>query len=157
MIQPITIDVIQKHYLSDRLWRERRHPQFTLNYELYRDTVIVNRLTQRQSVNVPYMKKTLKTYLTQTNWPVDNYYEDKGNDKQKELFLNAYWDECVDRLKLDILEEVDRKQEWLYGRTFAKLNMLDGWEDSVGARAEHALAKKLDIPIINERFNEGKN
>jgi hypothetical protein len=32
-------------------------------------------------VNVPYLKKTLKTYLTQTNWPVDNYYENKSNDK----------------------------------------------------------------------------
>jgi hypothetical protein len=127
MVQPLTIDQIQKHNFSDRLWRERRHPQWTLNYELYRDTVIVNRLTQRQSVNVPYMKKTLKTYLTQTNWPVDNFYESKSNDKQAELFLNAYWDECVDRLKIDILEEVDRKQEWLYGRTFTKLNIIDGW------------------------------
>lgn len=84
-------------------------------YELARDTVIVNRLTQGQSVNVPYIKKTLKTYLTQTNWPVDNNYEDKGNDKQKELYLNEYWTACSDRLRLDILEEVDRKQEWLYG------------------------------------------
>src|SRR5215472_18432794 len=127
MPKPIDISVIQKHYLSDRLWRERRHPQWTTNYELYRDTVIVNRLTQRQSVNVPYMKKTLKTYLTQTNWPVDNYYEDKGNDKQKEIYLNAYWDELVERCRLDILEEVDRKQEWLYGRTFMKLNVVDGY------------------------------
>ncbi len=113
MVTPITVPTIQKHLESDRRFRERRHPQWTTNYSLYRDNVIVNRLTQRQSVNVPYMKKTLKTYLTQTNWPVDNEYESKDNDKQSELFLNAYWDECVERLKLDILEEVDRKQEWL--------------------------------------------
>src|SRR3954454_11034128 len=118
MVPILPIDTISKNLESDRRWRERRHPNWTLNYELSRDTVIVNRLTQRQSVNVPYMKKTLKTYLTQTNWPVDNYYEDKGNDKQAELFLNAYWDECAERLKLDILEEVDRKQEWTYGRGF---------------------------------------
>src|SRR5882757_4575244 len=92
MVKPVTIDTIQKDLISDRQWHERRHPQWTLNYELSRDTVIINRLTQRQSVNVPYMKKTLKTYLTQTNWPVDNYYEHKGNDKQAELFLNAYWE-----------------------------------------------------------------
>jgi hypothetical protein len=127
MVPTLTIDTIQKHLDSDRRWRERRHPQWTTNYELYRDTVIINRLTQRQSVNVPYMKKTLKTYLTQTNWPVDNYYESKSNDKQAELFLNAYWEECVERLRLDILEEVDRKQEWLYGRSFMKVNILDGW------------------------------
>jgi hypothetical protein len=127
MVQPLSIESIQKNYQADLNWRLRRHPQWTTNYELYRDTVIINRLTQRQSVNVPYMKKTLKTYLTQTNWPVDNEYEDKGNDGQKELFLNAYWTECADRLRLDILEEVDRKQEWLYGRSFMKLNIIDGW------------------------------
>ena len=127
MVTPLTIDQIQKNQIADLNWRMRRHPQWTANYELYRDTVIINRLTQRQSVNVPYMKKTLKTYLTQTNWPVDNEYEDKGNDGQKELFLNAYWEACAERLRLDILEEVDRKQEWLYGRSFMKVNILDGW------------------------------
>src|SRR5579863_9075797 len=127
MVPQLTIDQISKNLIADRFWRERRHTQVTSNYELYRDTVIINRLTQRQSVNVPYMKKTLKTYLTQTNWPVDNYYENKSNDKQGELFLNAYWEECVDRLKIDILEELDRKQEWLYGRSWMKLNILGGW------------------------------
>jgi hypothetical protein len=126
MVVPITVPTIQKHLDSDRRFRERRHQQFTVNYTLYRDTVIVNRLTQRQSVNVPYMKKTIKTYLTQTNWPVDNYYENQDNDKQAELFLNEYWTACAERLRLDILEEVDRKQEWLYGRSFMKLNILDG-------------------------------
>lgn len=126
-VTPLRIDQIQKNYQADLNWRLRRHPQWTSNYELYRDTVIINRLTQRQSVNVPYMKKTLKTYLTQTNWPVDNEYESKSNDKQAELFLNAYWEACSDRLRLDILEEVDRKQEWLYGRSFMKLNIIDGW------------------------------
>ena len=56
MVEPITIDVIQKHQENDRRWRERRHMQWTSNYDLHRDTVIINRLTQRQSVNVPYMK-----------------------------------------------------------------------------------------------------
>jgi len=127
MVKPLTIDVIQKHQESDRRWRERRHTQWTQSYTLYRDTVVLNRLTQRQSVNVPYMKGTWKTYAMQTNWPVDNYYEDKGNDKQKEIFLNEYWTECLDRLRADILEEVDRKQEWLYGRSFMKVNIIDGW------------------------------
>jgi len=127
MVQPLDISSIQKNYQADLNWRLRRHPQVTTNYELHRDTVIINRLTQRQSVNVPYMKKTLKTYLTQTNWPVDNEYEDKGNDGQKELFLNAYWEACAERLRLDILEEVDRKQEWLAGRSYMKVNIIDGW------------------------------
>ena len=74
MIQPLSIEVISKNLEADRRWRERRHSQWTTNYELYRDTVITNRLLQRQSVNVPYMKKTVKTYLTQTSWPVNNEY-----------------------------------------------------------------------------------
>src|SRR5450631_2922679 len=53
MVQPLRIDQIQKNYQADLNWRLRRHPQITTNYELARDTVIINRLTQRQSVNVP--------------------------------------------------------------------------------------------------------
>lgn len=71
MVPKFTVDQIQKNLIADRFWRERRHPQWTPNYLLARDTVPVNRLIQRQSVNVPYMKKTLKTHLTQTNWPLD--------------------------------------------------------------------------------------
>jgi hypothetical protein len=126
VVTPLTIPVIQKNLEGDRLYRERRHPQWTTNYELSRDTVITNRLTQRQSVNVPYMKETLKTYLSQTDSSPDLFFEEKGNDKQKELYINEYWADVADKLKLDILEEVDRKQEWLYGRSFAKLNILDG-------------------------------
>ena len=70
MVVPITVPTIQKHLDSDRRFRERRHQQFTTNYTLYRDTVIVNRLTQRQSVNVPYMKKTIKadTVFRKVSW-----------------------------------------------------------------------------------------
>jgi len=73
----------------------RRHSQRTTNYELSRDTLISNRLTQRQSVNVPYMKETLKTCLSQTDSPPDLYFEEKGNDKQKELYVNEYWSDLV--------------------------------------------------------------
>jgi hypothetical protein len=52
VVNPVTIDIINKDPNSDRMWRERRHATWTLNYELARDTVITNRLTQRQSVNV---------------------------------------------------------------------------------------------------------
>lgn len=48
-----SLDDILSNLDADRRYRERRHPQWTDNYQLYRDTVITNRLTQRQSVNVP--------------------------------------------------------------------------------------------------------
>jgi hypothetical protein len=52
-VVPITIPVIQKHLESDRRFRERRHPQWTMNYTLSRDTVIVNRLTQQARTPSP--------------------------------------------------------------------------------------------------------
>ncbi|HEV7242868.1 MAG TPA: hypothetical protein VGQ36_26820 [Thermoanaerobaculia bacterium] len=58
---PVTIDPIQVDLDADRRWRERRHPQWTENDQLYRDTDITNRLTQRQSENVPLMKATIRT------------------------------------------------------------------------------------------------
>jgi hypothetical protein len=126
VVTPLTIEVIQKHLNADHLYQMRRHEQWTENYLLYRDTVITNRLTQRQSVNVPYMKETLRAYLSQTNNAPDNVFEELGNDKQKELYLNEYWADCMTRLKMKTLDKVDRKQEFLYGRSFMKLNIIDG-------------------------------
>ena len=44
-------------------YRRRREENWRQNYELYRDHVTINRLTQRQSVNLPLMKTTLRTLL----------------------------------------------------------------------------------------------
>jgi hypothetical protein len=61
IVQPLTIDTIQKNYTADLNWRLRRHPQWTLSYELYRDTVIVNRLPDATNAE-------LAAYL---QWPVN--------------------------------------------------------------------------------------
>jgi hypothetical protein len=87
MVPKFTIDQFQKNPIADRFWREGRHPQWTLNYLLARDTVAVNRLTQRQSVNVPCRKKTLKTYLTQTNWPLDPAIDDASRSMLERFLL----------------------------------------------------------------------
>jgi len=50
-----------------------------------------NRLTQRQSVNVPLMKETIRTILSGIDDPPDTYYENLDNDKQRECFMNEYW------------------------------------------------------------------
>src|ERR1044071_10274033 len=90
-MQTLSYDTLQTNLESDRKFRERRHSQWTDSYTLYRDTVIVNRLTQRQSVNVPLMKESIRTILSGIDDPPDNYYENLDNDKQKELFMNEYW------------------------------------------------------------------
>ena len=42
---------LDKNEQADHDFQKRRHEQWTENYQLYRDKVIVNRLTQRQSIN----------------------------------------------------------------------------------------------------------
>lgn len=53
-----TLDSILK---GDRIYRERRHSEWTENYILYRYRVVTNRLTQRQSINVPYITTMIST------------------------------------------------------------------------------------------------
>lgn len=122
----LTIETLKTNLESDRKFRERRHPQWTDNYHLYRDTVIVNRLTQRQSVNVPLMKETIRTILSGIDDPPDTYFENLDNDKQRELFFNEYWAWIYDQNKLEIKDIVDKKQVLLYGRSFMKLNIVNG-------------------------------
>ncbi len=107
------------------VFRQRRHVEWTDNNELYRNKVIVNRLTQRQAVNIPLMKKTLRTILANTDEFPDNYYEEKGNDKQQEIDMNEYWKDYVVKDKLETKDIVDKKQEYLYGRTWRKLNIIN--------------------------------
>jgi len=107
-------------------FQQRRHNDWDENYTLYRDKVIVNRLTQRQSVNIPLMKETLRTVLAQTDDAPDLYFEELSNDKQKEIFLNEYFLKNAQDNKLEVKDIVDKKQEYLYGRTFKKLNVVDG-------------------------------
>jgi hypothetical protein len=111
---------------ADRRYSERRNPQRKENYHLYRDTVITNRLTQRQSVNVPLMKETIRTQLSRAGEPAMLAYEDRDNDTQRELLMNAYWEHVADDSKYEKLDVIDKKNEGLYGRTYTKLNILNG-------------------------------
>jgi hypothetical protein len=107
-------------------FRERRHDDWTDNYTLYRDKVIVNRLTQRQSVNVPLMKYALKTIMKDIDDPPMLYFNNRDNDTQKEVFYNEYWKEMARLNKLVIKDIVDKKQVLIFGRSFKKLNIHNG-------------------------------
>lgn len=111
---------------ADFDFQSRRHSQWTENYQLNRDTVITNRLTQRQSVNIPLMKGTLKTILSNIDEFPRIEFEELGNDKQKEIFLNAYWEDLVIKDRMEVKDIVDKKQELLYGKTWTKLNISNG-------------------------------
>src|ERR1043165_1624383 len=105
-VPKVSIDQIQVGLDADRRWRERRHQQWTENYQLYRDTVITNRLTQRQSVNVPLMKATIRTLLSRAADPADLEFEDYDNDGQREILVNAYIDKVLEENKYELLDVV---------------------------------------------------
>lgn len=120
------IEKLKIDELADFQFQERRHDEWKENYQLDRDKVTTNRLTQRQSVNIPLMKGTLKTILANIDEFPAIEFEELGNDKQKEIFLNTYWDDFVIKDKLEIKDIVDKKQELLYGKTWRKLNISYG-------------------------------
>lgn len=107
-------------------YQERRRNQWRENYELYRDNVIVNRLTQRQSVNLPLMKMVVRTGLKDIDDMPVLYFENLDNDKQAELFKNEYWKWTVNHNKMDLQDIVDKRQVMLFGRTFDQWQIIDG-------------------------------
>lgn len=107
-------------------YRERRQNQWLENYTLYRDKVEINRLTQRQSVNIPLMKQTIKTLLKDVDDMPVLYFENLDNDKQKEVFQNEYWSWTVDKNNSELQDIVDKKQVFLFGRSFDQWQVEDG-------------------------------
>jgi len=126
IITPDRLEYILNHSVEDGWeFQKKRHTDWKENYELYRDKVITNRLTQRQSVNIPLMKQIIKTLLSKIDDFVDLIFINRDNDKQKELFYNQYWTDVVKSDNhLELKDVVDKKQVMLFGRTFEKLNVL---------------------------------
>lgn len=126
VITDIDLLTLQQEEDSALEFRERKHDDWTENYTLYRDKVITNRLTQRQTVNIPLMRYVLNTLLKEmTDFP-QLYYNNLSNDQQKEIYYNEYWKEVVRRNKLAIKDFIDKKQNALFGRAFKKINIEDG-------------------------------
>jgi hypothetical protein len=107
-------------------FQARRHAQWDENYLLYRDKVQVNRLTQRHAVNIPLIKETVRTILPKIDEIPDVTFEDKGGDLEKEIAINAKWREDFDENMMEMIDYVDKKQVILYGRSYKKLNWIDG-------------------------------
>lgn len=107
-------------------YRERREEDWRENYELYRDKVTINRLTQRQSVNLPLMKTTLRTLLKDIDDMPVIVFENLDNDKQAELFQNEYWKWTLEQNNAEIQDVVDKKQDFFFGRTFDSWQVEDG-------------------------------
>lgn len=118
--------VLQREEQSALEYRERKHDDWTENYTLYRDKVITNRLTQRQTVNIPLLKYVLNTQLKDLMDTPQLYFNNLSNDQQKEIYYNEYWKEVFKRNKLTIKDHVDKKQNGIFGRAFKKIYVEDG-------------------------------
>lgn len=111
---------------ADFKHQARRHPQWDENYLLYRDRVQVNRLTQRQAVNIPLIKETIRTVLPKIDEEPEVTFSDKAGDLDREITVRAKWDDDFDTGNMALMDYVDKKQVCLYGRSFKKLNWSDG-------------------------------
>lgn len=107
-------------------YQERRHDDWDENYTLYRDKVIVDRLIQRQTVNLPLMKQTIRTLLKDVDDMPVLYFENLDNDEQAEIFKNEYWNYTVEKNNMTLQDIVDKKQVFLYGRSFDQWQIVDG-------------------------------
>src|SRR3989304_4345798 len=112
------LEVLRLNKESGYNYRERRHEDWTENYTLGRDKVTINRLTQRQSVNLPLMKLTLKTLLKDYDDMPVLEFENLDNDKQAEIFKNEHWKYTGEINGFELQDIVDKKQEFYFGRTF---------------------------------------
>lgn len=107
-------------------YQQRRHADVTENYILYRDRVITNRITQRQTVNIPLMKYVIKTSMKEVDDPMDIYFRNRDNDKQKEIYFNELWASVKKDQKIDMRDVVDKKQVLQAGRSTSQWNIIDG-------------------------------
>jgi hypothetical protein len=107
-------------------YRERRGEDWEENYTLYRDKVLYNRLTQRQSVNMPLMKQTVRTLLKDVDDMPVVYFKSRDNNAEKEIFQNEYWKWTLEQNNMELQDIIDKKQVMLFGRTFDQMQIRDG-------------------------------
>ncbi len=109
--------------------KERRFKQWNENYFLYRDKVITNRLTQRQPVNIPIMRETIQTWISKIDEPPMLSFESRSKDnrsKDGEIIVNELWAYYYDKLKLDLVDNLEKKVVGLQGRGFKKWGWANG-------------------------------
>ncbi len=104
---------------------QRKHTDWDDNYELYRNKVKTNRLTQRQAVNIPLMKETIKTLLSKIDDPPNVDWKELGGDEVKQLIFQEIWNQQIRDNNMELLDVIDKKNVLLYGLSCKKLNICD--------------------------------
>ena len=143
-------DLLEKLLLEKRVARDfqdRRRDDWIENYELYRNKVRVNRLTQRQAVNIPLMKETLKTILAKIDEPPTVDWEELSGDESKELIFQEMWNADAERLDFEGIDVQDKKTVLMYGRSFKLLNWTDEGVDVQPLDIYDVVIDPLTLPL----------
>ncbi len=105
--------------------QEHKYEDWDDNYELYRGRVKTNRLTQRQAVNIPLMKETIKTTLSKIDDAPSVDWMEKGGDEGKEILYQEIWDANMRENKVPLIDVLDKKNVLLYGLSTKMLNITE--------------------------------
>lgn len=130
-----------------REFQDRRRDDWVENYELYRNKVRTNRLTQRQAVNIPLMKETVKTLLAKIDDPPTVDWEELSGDEGKELIFQQIWNQDSERLDFEGIDIQDKKTVLLYGRSFKLLDWKDGFVDVQPLDIYDVVVDPLTLPL----------
>lgn len=110
-------------------FKKRRFEQWNENYSLYRDRVDTNRLTQRQAINIPVMRETIQTWISKIDEAPELKFKSRGRTnkhKNGEIIVDELWSFYFDKLRLDIVDNADKKICGLQGRSFKIAGMSKG-------------------------------
>ena len=108
---------------TGRKLQEHKHEDWNDNYQLYRNKVKTNRLTQRQAVNIPLMKETVKTLLARIDDAPNVEWKEMSGDEQKELIYQEVWNQQFKDNNMELIDILDKKNVLLYGFSVKKLNI----------------------------------
>ena len=162
-------------------FKQRRFEQWNENYALFRDKVATNRLTQRQPINIPIMRETIQTWVSKIDEAPMMNFESRGKTSRHqtgELLIDEIWASYFDKLKLDVLDNLDKKIVGLQGRSFKMvgisageifIDIIDPYDIDISPRvnvldlnsAQYVIRKNIFKPLreilANEKYSaEGK-
>ena len=121
-LSPLMEKLIKEKQAGHKL-QQHKHTDWTDNYDLYRNKIKTNRLTQRQAVNIPLMKETVKTLLSRIDDAPSVEWKELSGDEEKELIFQEVWNQQFKDNNMELIDILDKKNVLLYGFSVKKLNI----------------------------------
>ena len=121
-LSPLMEKLVKEKQAGHKL-QQYKHTDWTDNYDLYRNKIKTNRLTQRQAVNIPLMKETIKTLLSRIDDAPNVEWKELSGDEEKELIFQEVWNQQFKDNNMELIDILDKKNVLLYGFSVKKLNI----------------------------------